>query len=925
MLCMKTTPPIKNRWSINPRLGLVATFVVACIVFPGVAHAQYTESFQSWSATSAATWQTKDLSGAPFNVPADAVVEIAIRNDNNVFERSGGVRAVGSSLDRRLLLMEAESNGITALVMHVQADASSQIQHYAENTSDVDFVLLGYWTSGTYVDRFDTFTAGASDSWTDKDLCSFNVGPAHVAEIVMTNDDPANPRSAGVRTKGSSLDRRVTVVAAVGGGVIPATMFVKADTSQSAGVQLYAEDDTDVDFYLVGYWSVPPMAYTELITEVGSPNASATWEDKDLTASGVPDSAIAEFVLLNRDTVGPYNMGVRTNGSSLGRLLELHKAAFGGGTPGRMHVLTDSTATIEFYHANISKTHTFNLTGYWTACDASIEYVVSDLGAVTAANKSLGWHINSAEKVAGFEENGSGDPDAWSLSCGAFTALGVLGGSDAEAHGINDDDMVVGWSDDGSGNRRAFRWTSGGGMVNLGTAGGRTDSEALSVNASSEIVGTVLDFDSPQEAERQAFLYLPADAYGLGSGMNLLGTLGGEESVATDINDSGQVVGGAENAGGEWRPFLWANGTFTNLGTLGGETVTLDHRAEAVNVTGEVCGRSYTAAGAKRAFHWDGSMTDLGVLTGGTESWAFGLNDSNVVVGTSDVTGGAFRAFVWDATNGMRNLNNLIPTGTGWTLIRATDINNDGFITGWGTNGSGDTRAFLLTSSCSAGGGGATAAASLAEGLGVVDQAGRYLGTAVGVDGATLAEIVIAEADSGATIEYAVRGPNEDSLPSPGTLDGFAEGVALPRTLEVRGSMAAGAFKTTVSLTASLSELADLGVGSKQVELHVFDPAQGSLPGRWIPAGKNIGESAPTGVLGESGFVAYTDGTLDYWAVRDKFGIFAVGKPTEEPPPPDGSVRPPRLCGIGMLPPWFVVAGMFLVLRRGRGFRRMLA
>ena len=110
------------------------------------AQAQYVESYQSWSATSSDTWQTRDLAAAPFNVPANAVVEIAILNTDCSPELYGGVRAVGSSLDRRFLLHEAEggeecegNQGNDVVVMHVQTDASSDIQHYADNTGDIDF------------------------------------------------------------------------------------------------------------------------------------------------------------------------------------------------------------------------------------------------------------------------------------------------------------------------------------------------------------------------------------------------------------------------------------------------------------------------------------------------------------------------------------------------------------------------------------------------------------------------------------------------------------------------------------------------------------------------------------------------------------------------------------------------------------------
>lgn len=50
----------------RPRTLLVLMALVGAVL-PGAASAQYTESFQSWSATSAGSWQTQDLSGAPFN------------------------------------------------------------------------------------------------------------------------------------------------------------------------------------------------------------------------------------------------------------------------------------------------------------------------------------------------------------------------------------------------------------------------------------------------------------------------------------------------------------------------------------------------------------------------------------------------------------------------------------------------------------------------------------------------------------------------------------------------------------------------------------------------------------------------------------------------------------------------------------------
>ena len=43
-------------------------------------------------------------------------------------------------------------------------------------------------------------------------------------------------------------------------------------------------------------------------------------------------------------------------------------------------------------------------------------------------------------------------------------------------------------------------------------------------------------------------------------------------------------------------------------------------------------------------------------------------------------------AFIWDATNGMRDLNQLIDSFSGWELIRADSVNTSGMISGIGLN-----------------------------------------------------------------------------------------------------------------------------------------------------------------------------------------------------------------------------------------------
>jgi probable HAF family extracellular repeat protein len=67
------------------------------------------------------------------------------------------------------------------------------------------------------------------------------------------------------------------------------------------------------------------------------------------------------------------------------------------------------------------------------------------------------------------------------------------------------------------------------------------------------------------------------------------------------------------------------------------------------------------------------------------------------VVGYAYTSGGdaAHHAFLY-SDGVMYDLNNLIPTGSGWELLAASGINDAGQIAGWGRH-SGGTRAFLLT------------------------------------------------------------------------------------------------------------------------------------------------------------------------------------------------------------------------------------
>ena len=360
-------------------LALAGAAASCCVAQTPSSDRLYVERYATLSASSANAWVTIDLSVAPYSVPANKVVEFAIANLDPANEQWVGVRAVGSSLERRLQLHEAEGGGIDGLVMHVQADASSQVQIYAGNTSMVLFGVVGYWTTGSYTEKMQSFTVTSAATWQDRNLGTYGVGANQVAEVVITHTDVANEWQAGVRRKGSSLVRTATLHEAQDGGVDAATMFVRASKSSDATIQAYAGSTASVTFYLVGYWKRPPGKFTETYTNLGVPTVANTWQDKSLSSASVPAKAVAEILLVNTAIAAENYLGVRENGSTNNRITLPHQATDGGGDYFRTHVTADSSSIIEWYSQSTTAADVdFLLTGYWEAAPGDVLVVVAN-------------------------------------------------------------------------------------------------------------------------------------------------------------------------------------------------------------------------------------------------------------------------------------------------------------------------------------------------------------------------------------------------------------------------------------------------------------------------------------------------------------------------------------------------------------------
>ncbi len=231
----------------------------------------------------------------------------------------------------------------------------------------------------------------------------------------------------------------------------------------------------------------------------------------------------------------------------------------------------------------------------------------------------------------------------WS-STGGLVDLGALdGGIFASATAVSTNgETIVGWATLSARrfDQRALRW-DGTTMTDLGTLGGR-NSLATDVSADGQAIsGWASTIDGPSHAVRWD-----------GTAITDLGTLGGGASTATAISADGHVVVGSADtplvAGISYRHAArWDGAVITDLGTLGGT------HSEARDVSADghaIAGNAATAGDASsHAVRWDGTViTDLGTL-GGTYSSASVISaDGNVVGGYSDIAGSSGQhAAIW--------------------------------------------------------------------------------------------------------------------------------------------------------------------------------------------------------------------------------------------------------------------------------------
>jgi probable HAF family extracellular repeat protein len=306
------------------------------------------------------------------------------------------------------------------------------------------------------------------------------------------------------------------------------------------------------------------------------------------------------------------------------------------------------------------------------------QYTVTPIANGPEWRNSHALAINALGHVSGVGANASGNDNIFLFKNGVTTNIGTLGGTSGGATGVmgmNDLDDVCGMSPAvNGGNSHAFLYSNGK-MTDLGSLSS-APSSAWGVNNFRRVVGQAL---TPPDGT-VAFFHDDNSAF-----LQSLGNFsGGQATEAYGVNNSGWIVGAATGSSNWYHhAYVWTNGVFLDVGQMIDSSYSL---ATAINDRGDFIGYFLDTNGINNAFfYYRGQIQYFGV------SQANGINNLDQIVFEP--------ALIYDRLNGMRDINNLLVTNSGWIVLHAMAINDAGQIAAIGETNypAGPPRAILLT------------------------------------------------------------------------------------------------------------------------------------------------------------------------------------------------------------------------------------
>jgi probable HAF family extracellular repeat protein len=344
------------------------------------------------------------------------------------------------------------------------------------------------------------------------------------------------------------------------------------------------------------------------------------------------------------------------------------------------------------------------------------DYQASEITPLAGYTSSRALGINNAGQVVGrFYNVDSGTGEAinrkgyiWDRTSGA-RLLSTLSG-ECSAWGINNNGYVSGYSYTSQGNQHAVIWNSTtnaitdiGTFRNTVTSAFGPTSTAYHLNDLNQVVGNA---DIPNDAGD--FTPFHAFKYSVTTGIVDLGTFTTSSpewqngySIAYDINGNGDAVGLAHDSSWAFLPFIHNNSTGMKQLPIDTTYASGEWYAVVINDNGLIGGHVIAATNQSLPYYWPNKSSAPVKITmpaGFPYGEIYGINASGQMVGimwSSDQAGTTEHAFIFDTTKGVRDLNALIDTTSGWVLNFARDINDKGQVVGYGEK-SGLKRGFVL-------------------------------------------------------------------------------------------------------------------------------------------------------------------------------------------------------------------------------------
>ncbi|BCM92845.1 hypothetical protein IAD21_04729 [Abditibacteriota bacterium] len=324
-----------------------------------------------------------------------------------------------------------------------------------------------------------------------------------------------------------------------------------------------------------------------------------------------------------------------------------------------------------------------------TAQNVVPRYSLTDLGALSGFSNSRAYGLNNKGQVVGQVAKLEPQLEAHAVLWDGNKVEGITvpeGLKYSASHGINDAGQIVGGAEIQNYGSHGFHFMGLTDKAYLWDAGKLTvlsaeTSHAYALNNHEQIVG---------ESERRATLWEKGKPTLLATAADYLG------SSARAINNKGQVAGIGSNKEGRRQAVLWSEGKMQALGTLPGDDQSI---ATAINDKGMVVGSSgKNNSYEELPFVWEkGKMEMLTPLDGRTwHNEVLGINNRDQIVGCGMQDGAYMHAVLWEKQF-PKDLNDLIPAGSGLVLMKAMAINDQGQIIGEARDEKTQIHAFLLT------------------------------------------------------------------------------------------------------------------------------------------------------------------------------------------------------------------------------------